>query len=119
MANAARVFFWGPPIHGCEQKALQLFNEVTQFYAQKKEKGEIESSDAVVFDHFSGELDGLMILRGDRDKLDKILHSDEAVNFGHRSELLLTNFRIATGFAGESLQVRMASYGKQVAELFK
>jgi hypothetical protein len=119
MANAARVFFWGPPIHGCEQKALQLFNEVSQFYAQKIEKGEIESADAVVFDHFSGELDGLMILRGDRDTLDKILHSDEAVGFGHRSELLLTNCRIATGFAGESLRGRMASFAKQVTDLFK
>ena len=85
----------------------------------KKEKGEIESSDAVVFDHFSGEVDGLMILRGDRDKLEKILHSDEAVSFSHRSELLLTNFRIATGFAGESLQGRIASYARQVAELLK
>lgn len=119
MANAARVFFWGPPIHGCEQKALQLFNEVTQFYAKQKEKGEIESVDALVFDHLSGDLDGLMIVRGDRDKLDKLDRSDEVLSMGHRSELLLTNFRKATGFVGEGMQERLANYAKQVAELLK
>jgi hypothetical protein len=119
MANAARVFFWGPPIPGREQKALQHFNDVTQFYAKKKEKGEIESYEAIFFDHFSSELDGILIVRADSDKLDKIFQSDESVNFRHRAELLLSNYKVAMGIVGEGIKEGLASYAKQVAELLK
>jgi hypothetical protein len=119
MANAAIVIFWGSPIPGREQKALQFFKEATQFWADKKDKGEVESIDAVEFDHFSADLRGLMIIRGDRDKLTKLARSDEVVSMGYRSELLSTNYMTATGVVGELMQGRMASYAKQVAELLK
>ena len=87
MANAAIVTFWGSPIPGREQKALQLFKEGTQFWVDKKDKGEIESIDAVEFDHFSADLRGLMIIRGDRDKVTKLVRSDEVVSLGYQLEL--------------------------------
>ena len=117
-ANAI-VFIWGGPFPGREQKALQLFNEVNQFYAQKKQKGEIDSYESVVFDDFSSELSGFTIIHGDPDKLDDFSQSDESVGFGHRAQLLLNNFRMVRAFVGEGIQGRMANYAKQVAEILK
>lgn len=117
VANAI-VFLAGAPIPGREQKALQFFNEVSQFYAQKKEKGEIENVESLVFDDFSAEISGITIIRGDPDKLDKISSSDDAVSRGHRGELLFRNFRMVRAFVGQPMQGRMANYAKQISELF-
>ena len=119
MANAAIVTFWGSPIPGREQKALQFFNEATQFWTYKKDQGEIESIDSFVLDDFNAEISGLTIIVGDRDKLEKLSRSDEVISLGHRGELLLKNWRTARCFVGEGLQGRMANYAKQVAELLK
>jgi hypothetical protein len=119
MKPNARVFLAGAPIPGREQKALQFFNESTQFWAHKREKGEIESIDSLVFDDFSAEFSGITIIRGEPDMLSKFSSSDEVVSMGHRGELLFKNFRVVSGFVGEALQWRLANLAKQVAELLK
>jgi hypothetical protein len=119
MMSNARVFFAGAPIPGREQKALQFFSEVIKFYTQKKDKGEIDIVESLVFDDFNAEFGGITIIRGDPDKLEKFSSSDEAVSFGHRGELLFKNFRMVRGFAGENMQWRLANLAKQVAELLK
>ena len=119
MVSNARIFLAGAPIVGREQKALQFFSEVTKFYMQKKEKGEIESVESFVFDDFNAELSGITIIRGKPDELEKFSGTDEAVSFGHRGELLFKNFRMVRGFTGENMQWRLANLAKQVAELLK
>jgi len=118
MIPNARITLFGGPYPGYEKKALQLFNDAGQFYAQLKQKGDVDSYESFVFDDFNAEFGGFTILRGDPDKLMKLSRTEEAAGFGHRGELLLRNFRIVRGFHGENMQSRMANYMKQV-ELLK
>ena len=117
MPNAALVFFWGPPIRGREQKAIQVFNEVQQYYTRLKEQGEIESFEAVSLDHFGNDLNGFLIVRGDHDKLNRVRASKEGMALGQRSELICENFKVANAFIGEGLKEQFASYMQHAKEL--
>ncbi len=117
MAVAARVFFWGRPISGKELKALQAFTESTQYWTRMKQKGEIESFEAVAFDSFGDEINGFLIVRGERDKLLKLESSEEAIRLRQQAALLLTNFRMADASIGDELQSRFQDYAKRVKEL--
>ena len=110
----ARVSILGGLYPRREQKALQLFNEVSQWYAQLKQKGEIDSYETIGFDDFNADFGGLTILRADPHKLIRLSQTDEAVSFGRRAELLLRHYRALRGFTGDNLQSRMANLVKQI-----
>jgi hypothetical protein len=71
MANAAIFIGWGNVVRGRERKALQVFNEALHYWSGLQQQGEIESFEPVLLELHGGDLNGFILIRGDRDKLNR------------------------------------------------
>ncbi len=63
-----------------------------------------------------GDLAGFTLLRGDREKLNKLRISPEFESAMQRAGVVLSHFGCVEAFVGEEVQRRLADYQKQVAE---
>jgi hypothetical protein len=117
MANGALVIGWGPTVRGREQKALQVFNEAIEYYTRLQKQGTIESFEPVALEAHGGDLNGFLIIRGDREKLNALRTSEEFMRLNTRAELIVDNFGVITAFIGEELQRLFADFGAQATEL--
>ncbi len=86
--------------------------------SQLKQKGGIDSFEYFLTGYFSAEFGGFTLVRGDPEKLEKLDQNEDIVSLLHRSQLVMSNYRVVSGFAGDNLQSRMANWAKQV-ELLK
>jgi hypothetical protein len=117
MATGALVIGWGPTVRGRELKALQVFNEAIQFYTRLQQQGTIESFEPVALEPHGGDLNGFLILRGDREKLNALRSSEEFLHLTNRAAQIVDNLGVITAFIGEELQRQFADFGTQAAEL--
>jgi len=117
MATGALVIGWGPTVRGRELKALQVFNEAIQFYTRLQQQGTIESFEPVALEPHGGDLNGFLILRGDREKLNALRTSEEFLHLTNRAAQIVDNLGVITAFIGEELQRQFADFGTQAAEL--
>jgi hypothetical protein len=117
VANAALVIGWGPAVRGREQKALQVFNEAIQYYTRLQQQGEIESFEPVALEPHGGDLNGFLLVRGDREKLSRLRYSDEFVRLNNRAMQVVDNFGVIGAFIGEELNRLFADFGAQASDL--
>ena len=117
MANGALVIGWGSVIPGREQKSLQVFNEALQYYARLQQQGTIESFEPVALDYHGGDLQGFLLIRGDREKLNALRSSEEFLSLNNRAALVVNNLGVIHAFIGEELQRLFADFGTQAATL--
>ena len=117
MANGALVIGWGSVIPGREQKSLQVFNEALQYYARLQQQGTIESFEPVALDYHGGDLQGFLLIRSDREKLNALRTNEEFLRLTNRVGLVVDNFGVITAFIGEELRRLYADYRTQASEL--
>jgi len=110
MTTGALVIGWGPPVRGRELKALQVFNESIQFYTRLQQQGTIESFEPVALEPHGGDLNGFLILRGDREKLNALRTSEEFLHLTNRAVQIVDNMGVITAFIGEELQRQFADF---------
>ncbi len=117
MATGALMVGWGTLVQGREQKALQHFNEAIQYYTRLQQQGTIESFEPVVLEPHGGDLQGFLLVRGDREKLNALRSSEEFLRLTNRAELVVDNVGIVTAFIGEELQRLFTDFQTQASEL--
>ena len=118
MATSAHVIGWGPAVRGREQKALQVFDEMIQYYTRLQQQGTIESFEPVFLEPHGGDLQGFLLVRGDREKLGALRSSEEFLRLiNNRAALVVDNLGVVSAFIGEELQRLFADYRTQVSEL--
>ena len=117
MAKSALFIGWGQPVVGREQKALQLFGEVMQYYGRLQQQGELDGFEPILLDAHGGDLNGFILLRGDTEKLARLRTDPEFVDTVTRAQLYLTNVGVVTAWYGEGLQQQMGAFQKHVATL--
>jgi hypothetical protein len=117
MADAAIFIGWGSTIVGREQKALQVFNEVMQHYAQLQQRGEIESFEPVALEPHGGDLAGFLLIRGTREQLNRLRASDDYQRLNARGLLVVQNFGAVDAYVGEGLGRLFGTFQQQLAEL--
>ena len=117
MATSALVIGWGPAVRGREQKALQVFNEAIQYYTQLQQQGAIESFEPVALEPHGGDLQGFLLVRGDRKKLNALRTSEEFIHLNNRAALVVDNLGVINAFIGEGLQRLFADLVTQASEL--
>ncbi len=117
MATSALMIGWGLPVRGREQKALQVFNEAIQFYTRLQQQGTIESFEAVALEPHGGDLQGFLLVRGDREKLNTLRSSEEFLRLNNRASLVVDSLGVVTAFIEEGLQRLFADFQTQASEL--
>ncbi len=117
MASGALFIGWGPAVRGREQKALQVFDEVVQFYTRLQQEGQIESFEVVLLYPHGGDLYGFCLLRGDGEAVDAIRASDEFNRLVARAGLVVEGLGIVSAALGGSLGPQVERYRQAVGEL--
>ena len=117
MATAALFVGWGPVVHTRERKSLQVFNEAIQYYTKLQEQGEVESFDAYLLEPHGGDLAGFLLLRGERDKLDRLRNSAEFLRLNNRAQAVVENVGVVTAYMGEELNRLLGTYEQDIGDL--
>jgi hypothetical protein len=117
MAGEALFIGWGAVVRGREQQALQVFQESMQYYGGLQQEGRIESFDVYLLAPHGGDLNGFVILRGDRKALADIRFSDEFERLLARASAIIDAPGVVPAYTGDALAQQIQLL-QQVADEF-
>ena len=75
MAGHGIFIGWGEIVVGRERQSRQVFGEALAYMAEQQQAGNIESHEVVLLSAHGGDLQGFMLMRGDRDKLHAVVNT--------------------------------------------
>jgi hypothetical protein len=110
MAGEALFIGWGTVVRGREKQALKLFQESMEYYGKLQQDGRIESFDVLLLGPHGGDLNGFVLLRGDRRQLADVRFSDEFESLVARASALLDRPGVVPAYGGEALAQQMARF---------
>jgi hypothetical protein len=117
MADAGLFIGWGAVARGREKEAVELFNEILEYYGRLQEEGEIESFEPVFLEPHGGDLSGFVLLRGDPERIAAIRVSDEFTQFSIRAGLVTDSFGVVGADLAGRLERQMAFYIEQIGAI--
>ena len=110
MAGEALFIGWGAVVRGREKQSLQVFQESMEYWGRLQQEGQIEGFDAVLLAPHGGDLNGFVVLRGDRGKLAEIRFSDEFERLLVRASAIVDAPGVVPAYTGESLGQQIALF---------
>lgn len=117
MADDALVIGWGPVVRGRELKAVDVFGETVQFWADAQQSGRIESFQPFLLAPHGGGLAGFMLVTGERGKLDELRASDEFGRVIARAGMIVEELGVIDAYGGEALAQQMGRFRDAAAAL--
>ena len=117
MADEALFIGWGEVVRGRERKAVEVFNESIQYYAQLQQDGKIESVEPWFLAPHGGDLAGFILLRGEREQLDEIERSPEFERLQTRAGMIVDRTGTINAYTGEALGRQMGQFEDATADL--
>ena len=117
MADDALFIGWGQVVRGREQPAMKVFQEAVEYYGKLQQDGRIESFDVFLLSPHGGDLNGFMVVRGERQALNEIRFSDEFERITARASSVIDSLGVIPAYTGEALAQRMALGQEAAAEL--
>jgi hypothetical protein len=94
------------PIAGREKHASDLLDEMFGFLEKAKAAGRIVAFDAVSLAVHGGNLNGFVLIRGDRKALDDFRASEEFDDLSIRAHMVMTGVSVLSGVHGELVKTR-------------
>src|ERR1700693_381674 len=110
MSDHGLFIGFGIPVRGRETRAVEVFNEATQYYAGLQQKGTITSFEVALLEFHGGELGGFVLLRGEREKIAMLRVDPEFQRLQTRASLAGENIGVVGGVLGAELQRQMSDY---------
>ena len=117
MAEAALCTVWGEAVPGREKQALDVYNEVVQYWARLQQEGKIERFDVTVLTPTGGDVTGFLLVRGTAEQIDSVRRTKEYLQLLSRVQLITTHLRIADAFVVEGLAQIMGQYQEVVEKV--
>jgi hypothetical protein len=115
MANHGVMFGWNRPVIGREAMAGELFQESMNYWSQQVEKGVIESVEPILMEPHGGDLNGFFLVRGDLDKINAMLETEEHKKLIMRVDHSIQNFGMVRTVHGEELMKQMGWWQEMVS----
>jgi hypothetical protein len=117
MPSGALFIGWGAVIVGREQQSFAVFNEGIQYFAQLQQRGEIDSFEPVALEPHGGDLYGFILLRGDRERLNRLRYSEEFIRQINRAGVVVHGIGVVGAYTGEELNRLFMSFQEHIADL--
>jgi hypothetical protein len=117
MAGEALFIGWGAVARGREKQALQVFQESMEYYGRLQQEGRIESFDVLLLGPHGGDLNGFVVLRGDRKALADVRFSEEFERLTARASAIIDSLGVIPAYGGEALAQEMGIF-QDVADEF-
>ena len=109
MATACLFIGWDRPIPGKDGEAYgYLMRDVTEQFQMLQKQGWFESFDFVGLTPHGGDLNGFILLRGERAKLDELRRTDEFEAFAFQLMTMFDRVGVVPGLSWEGIQKVMA-----------
>jgi hypothetical protein len=114
MRSNALLLTWDRPLPGREQLGMQLFQDVMNYMGGLKERGTIESFETMFLEPRGAGIAGLILVRGESQKLAELTQSDEWGKLMLRSQMTLKNPALVRGFTGAVVGERMKMWAELI-----
>ena len=96
---------------------LQVFQESMEYSRKLQQDGRIESFDVLLLAPHGGDLNGFVILHGDRQALTEIRFSHEFETLLVRAASIIDNLGVGPAYSGEALAQQMTIFQQAADEL--
>lgn len=110
MAGEAMFIGWGAVVRGREKQALQVFQESMEYYGGLQQEGRIEGFDVYLLSPHGGDLDGFVILRGERRALADVRFGEEFERLLARAAAIVDSVGVIPAYSGDALAGQMAIF---------
>ena len=109
MAAAVLFLGWNRPVAGREGEAFKfLGGESKDVLAKFQKQGFFERSEMVALTPHSGTTNGMLLLYGERAKLDELRRTDEFEHFSLKLMTMFDGYGVVPGLTGEGLDRAMS-----------
>lgn len=112
MANHALVIGWNKAVPGQEKRALEGFQRSMSFWGKQLVERNIEAFEPFFLSSHGGDLNGFMLIKGEREKLQKIRWSDEFREIEFDAVQYLEGLGVNEAVCGDGVAPAMALYMK-------
>jgi len=103
MAGEGLFIGWGQVVRGREKQALQVFQESMEYYGKLQQEERIDSFEVFLLSPHGGDLDGFVILRGDRQALGTVRFSAEFERLIARASAIVDSLGVMPAYGGDAL----------------
>jgi hypothetical protein len=110
MADHVLFVGWDRPVAGREARAVELYNALVHFLERQRLAGHVDSFEPVILSVHGGDLNGLVLIRGDKTKLGTLRASNEFIDIITQCAMNIQGFGVIDGFTGDGVRVQMARY---------
>src|SRR5262245_26087821 len=93
MAEAALCTVWGEPVPGREKQALNVYNDVVQYWTRLQQEGKIERFDITVLMPSGGDVNGFLVVRGTAQQIDSVRRTKDYQQLLNRVQLVVSHLR--------------------------
>jgi hypothetical protein len=116
MADSVLMITWGAPVHGREERGLDVFNESMGLYGRYEQEGRIEGFDVALLQP-NGLLDGFIALRGSAEQLSAIRQDEEFRRTLVAANLIVQDLQLIDGSTGEGVARDVELYQEAVSQV--
>ncbi len=106
MADAVMFIGWGPPVHGREGRAVEVFGESVAYWGELQAEGRIERFDVAELNP-NGQLDGFAVLFGTHRQFADLAEDERWIRMTVEASLITEDLRMIEGATGEALAHQM------------
>jgi hypothetical protein len=117
MADFGVFIGFGFPATGREEGAIKVFQELLSLLGSQQQQGKIENFEPVFLQPHGGELDGFVLVRGQRDKLDAMVASPDFQKNMIRAQAISGHVGVVNAVLGGELQNQMSSFLSDIQDL--
>ena len=115
MSKNVIFFGWKKSVVGREQMSAAHLPEFLQYLGELQGQGAIDSFEPVFLTAHGGDLNGFVLIRGDREKLDDVVASDQWLEHLTRAGYHLEGTGAVRGVTGEGVMEVMAVFQRVIA----
>jgi hypothetical protein len=117
MAKGALFVGWGALIAGREKAAQKVLNEAMQYCQRLRQEGTIDSFEAVALEPHGGELEGFVMIKGEREKIAKLRVDEEFVRVIVGVQLVHNKVGVVGAYTGSEMQSLFETWNQQEENL--
>lgn len=111
-SNAGLIVGWNQPIANREAETTAKFTEYLGYLGKLKNNGQIESFEPVLAQPHGGDLNGFILVRGEKAKFAQLRDTDEWKNWEAWGAFNLMGFGVVPCYLGDAIQDQMTRYSK-------
>jgi len=116
MADRVLWIAWGSPVHGREERGVEVFGESVAYWGELQAEGRIERFDVTLLGPNS-DLTGFAVLYGTHQQFAELVEEERWVRSVVNASLVIEDLRIVEGITGDALAEQMGIYREAASQM--